>query len=238
MPATAPQQPTPAPPAGNDPNAQMRVVVGPIVLAYPKLFTPAPRMNSNDPNDVHYSMEGFIYASNPKVQEILQKLGAAASYAAAAEWQGRQVNMTHQPIRLLSEKEGYAGEGGWFIRANSKQKPSVVKGEPIVPATQDDIYAGCLVYVSLKADAYDQKGSRGVKWFLNSVWKVAEGTPLAASRTGEQDFSHLVGQVAVSIAQTGPDTSAFVQQFVPQQYPSMPAPQQYAPGPTGFPPNM
>jgi len=185
----------------------LRINAGPFVLSYPSLFVARKKMGVPKPGEapsLQYSCELMMYSNNPKAGETYQLLTAAANQVCMAKF-GKTVDspiFKNKPVRDLAEKQN-ATETGFFISARSSQPPSIVIGSPPVTVTNpDDVYAGCFVYVNITPSTYDFEGNRGVKWFLNSVWKVADGPRLAAVRDGAQDFADLVGKVEVNLAPT------------------------------------
>lgn len=204
------QSVTHAPPAMASADDKIRVVVGPFVLSYPSLFVPKAKMGEKlQPGQqatMRFSGEFMVYAASPEAGAIYQKLTDAANTVAMQKF-GKTTDspiFRNKPVRNLAEREKYQGPAGFFITANSSQKPSIVVGDPPTACTDpDELYAGCLVYINVAPSAYDVDGSKGVKWFLNSVWKVGEGPRLAVERDGTSDFAHLVGKVAVNVAPSG-----------------------------------
>ncbi len=201
------QSSTPAPqgqPVGAE---KVRITVGPFVLSYPSLFVPKAKMGEKlQPGQMptmRFSAELMCYADAPEAAELYKKLISAANQVCVPKF-GKTVDspiFRNKPVRDLAEREKYVGKPGFFISANSSQKPSVVIGNPPVAAVDpDDLYAGCIVYANLTPSTYDNE-SKGVKWFLNSVWKVGEGPRLAVERDSAADFTHLLGSVPVSVGQ-------------------------------------
>jgi hypothetical protein len=221
--------------------------IGPFVLSYPSLFVPKAKMGEKlQPGQLptmRYSGEFMVYMDSPEAGAIYQKLTEAANIIAMQKF-GKTTDspiFRNKPVRNLQEREKYQGKPGFFITANSSQKPAVVVGNPPVAVTDpEDLYAGCLVYINIAPFAYDAEGSKGVKWFLNSVWKVGEGPRLSVERDGASDFAHLVGQVPVNVLPSGhaaqavppaADMPPWMQQqvAVPQPaFQNMPAQPQYA----------
>jgi hypothetical protein len=104
-------------------------------------------------------------------------------------------------IRDLAEKEGWAGEPGLFIRANSTKKPLVRKGKPPQPVVdEDEVYAGAIVYAGLNASAYEAQGNKGIKFYLNEVLVVADGPRLAPERSS---LDGMIDQIEFSLGGGG-----------------------------------
>lgn len=187
-------------------SATPRVTIGPFVLSYPNLFVARQKMGQPKPGEqpsMQYSCELLCYSSNPQAGAIYNALMQAANAVSMAKF-GKSADSAmfrNKPIRSLAERENSA-EPGFFLSARTTQKPSVVVGSPPVACTDpDELYAGCHVYVNVTPGTYDFEGNKGVKWYLNSVWKVAEGPRLAPVRDAASDFASLVGTVQVNLAQ-------------------------------------
>lgn len=241
MPAASSVPPQQSVPASQDPS---RVTVGPLVISYPNLFIPR-RKDAKDPSSpLMYSAEFICFAENTAYQAIAQKLMAAAEVVCQEKFKKSINTMEKQPLRSIKIRPGHENRDGFFFGANSNAqygKPNVYVGNPAVPVVDPDIiYPGALVYVSLKAGAYESNGNRGIKFYLNSVLKCADGTPLVAPRDATRDFADIMGEI--------PTTAAFAPPAAPQGFSMPPAvsptpPQGYAAppmvgyaAPPGYPP--
>lgn len=255
--ANLPQQST-APQTQAAPTADpCRIVIGPVVLSYPSLFTPKAKgmgkLKPGETAELQYSAEFYVYQSNPRAGQIIQLMQTAVNTAAANKWNQRIPNFSHQPVRNLAEKKDYTGEPGLFLRTKSTQKPVCIKGPDQQPADTEDMYAGAIVYASVTAYPYsfDNGMNNGIGWFLNNVWKCAEGPRLASRVDITEEFASVAGQIEFNMAppQGGPAMPPMhPMQTMPAGYPQMPAPGYppqappfAAPGypqmpPTGYPP--
>jgi hypothetical protein len=249
MPAASTTQPTSRPDTPDD-----RITVGPFILSYPHLFVPRPKMGftpkPGETPKLEYSCELICYSSSPAANQIYTQLQQAANTVSMRKFQRGLDGLKNQPIRSLAEKKTPPAEPGFFLSANTTQKPATVVGDPPVAVVDpEEMYAGCFVYANLTPAAYDVDLSRGVKWYLNSVWKVGDGPRLAPARDAADHYAHLVGKVPMNLAPPvqQPQYAPPVQQYAPpaqqpqyappvQQY--APPVQQYAPPgpPTGYPP--
>ena len=228
----------PAAPQGQPVNDPTRVTVGPVVISYPNLFIPR-RKDAKDPNSpMTYSAEFLIYHDNPKGQQLINQLMAAADIVCQEKFKRSIHTMEKKPVRDLAVRQ--SDKPGFFFSANSSNKPTVLAGNPPMPVTDSEVvYAGSLVYVAVKAAAYENNGNRGIKFFLNSVWKVADGTPLVAKRDALADFQGVMGEVGQYAA--APVQAAPQAYYPPQpqmaQVPPMPGQPPMAYGmPPGYPP--
>jgi len=201
------QSSTPAPQGQPAQAERVKITAGPFVLSYPSLFVPKAKMGEKlQPGQtptLKYTAEFMCYADAPEAGELYKKLMDAANQVAMSKF-GKTLDspiFRNKPVRNLAEREKYVGKPGFFISANSTQKPAVVIGNPAVAATDpDQLYAGCIVYANLTPAWYENE-SKGVKWYLNSVWKVGEGPRLTIERDPSSDFAHLMGVVPVSVGQ-------------------------------------
>lgn len=245
MPAasSAPQQPAPA---AQDPT---RVTVGPLVISYPNLFIPR-RKDAKDPNSpLMFSAEFICFAENPAYQAIAQKLMAAAEVVCQEKFKRSINTMEKQPLRPIKIRPGHENREGFFFGANSNanfSKPQVFVGNPPQPVTDPDvIYPGAIVYVGVKAGAYESNGNKGIKFYLNSVLKCADGTPLVAPRDATRDFADIMGEIPMTTvfappaAAYGAPAGFAMPPAMPPGPPQMPAypPQGYAAPPVhpGYP---
>ena len=246
-----PQQSTTPLPQQPTATMQERVVVGPVVLSYPKLVTPD-RQGDDEDGEAKYSAELYIYQDNPQLQKIMTQLHDAVNYVVRAKWPNGAPRFPNLPIRGLQEKDPakYTGPPGFFLRANSTQRPWLGVGADRRPPVDDDeIYAGCLVYVGLTANAYqfkDKKNGnelRGVKWYLNSVLKVGDGPRLAGRVDGAKDFEGVINDIQFQFQQPDFTQQSGMTQYAPPQQmagypPQMMLPPGQAPQQMGYPPQQ
>ena len=229
MPAQSSQ---PAPQQSNMVDDPTRVVVGPVVISYPNLFIPRAKDNK-DPNSARvFSAEFLVYQDNPKFQQIYQQLMAAAEVVCQDKFKRSINTMEKKPVRDLAVRN--SEKPGFFFSANTVKKPAVLAGNPPMPVTDSDIiYPGAIVYVTVRAGFYENSGNRGIKFWLNSVLKVADGTPLVANRNAADDFSSVMAEAQQYMQSAVPAYSAPT--FAPPQQPAAPV---YANVPVapGYPP--
>jgi hypothetical protein len=166
-----------------------------------------------------YSAELMCYADAPEAGALYAKLMDAANQVALPKF-GKTLDspiFRNKPVRNLAEREKYVGKPGFFISANSTQKPAVVIGNPPVAAVDpDELYAGCIVYANLTPAWYDNE-SKGVKWYLNSVWKVGEGPRLAVEKDPTSDYAHLIGVVPITVGHPVAPPAAEMPPWMQQQ---------------------
>jgi hypothetical protein len=177
-----------------------RVVTPEATLSFPALFSPKAFSEGDTPK---YECE-LIFKDGTD----LSAMKKAAEHVAREHWGADIPKSLRSPFRDGStDREGKPEyEGATFMRAWSKSKPSVVMGpnhEPVLD--ESDVYSGCIVRVSVTAFAYDNKGNKGVSFYLNNVWKLRDGAPLASRVSAEDDFAG----VAVDADAFGADDTPF-----------------------------
>lgn len=104
------------------------------------------------------------------------------NYMAASTW--------GNPFRDGNEKPDYEGYPKMvFVRTSSKFSIPVVDAssppliiEPPAPNEVDPIYAGAYYRATVRAHAYDFNGKRGVKFYLCTLQKLAEGESFGGAR--------------------------------------------------------
>lgn len=241
------QSHSPAPAPQDTPQQDTRVVVGPCVLSYPKLFTPQHKMGDKT-QPLVYSAEFLVYQSNPQMQAIYQKLYTVASAVAMSVFRLPLEKLSRSPLRSLADREG-SKEPGFFVTASTgaDKPPKILVGNPAQPCVDPEaFYAGAIVFASLTAAPYDKGGNRGVKFYLNSVLKAADGERLAPARSGAEDFAdvlHMIPQTPAAFAPPVQQSFAAPPQYAPPAQPGYAAPpmqqyvqppQQYAAPPQGY----
>lgn len=192
-------------PAPQNPKAQMddRLTIGPCIISYPALLVPKKSMR--DPNILEYGAEFIVLMETPEqvaqAQQIYQRMALVANTVSHAKFQRNADAFRNKPLRPLSERKGFESRPGFFFSARSghEYKPAALVGNPPVPATDpDQIYAGAIVYCTVKAGTYDNGGNQGVKWYLNSVLKVGDGPRLAGDHDPTDDYADILANMPVS----------------------------------------
>jgi len=216
------------------------ITVGPFLLNFPKLFRPdvyTAKGETPDPDAVpKYSCELWLYRSSKDFDHVYGQLQAALNAVSLDKfkipWDSPQFE--RRAIRDLAVKGGDI-EPGIFIRPSSSQPPKPVVGNPPRLATEDEIYAGCYVYANLNPAAFTNKG-KGLKWYLNGIWKTADGDRLTPERDPVAGFTHLLNVVQTQYRAEAPAGMQFPQAnaqmppaYPPQQQYGQQPPQQYPP---------
>lgn len=226
------------PPAGETSQSNS-ITVGPFLLNFPKLFRPdvyTAKGEKPDPTATpKFSCELWLLRSSPDFDRVYNELHTALNAVSIGAfkipWDSPQFE--RRAIRDLAVKGGDTPPG-IFIRPSSSQPPKPVVGDPPRLASEEEMYSGCFVYANLNPSSFTNKG-RGLKWYLNGIWKVADGERLTPERDPVSGFTHLLGKVQTqyrSEAPAGMQAPPPQMGQMPPAYPHQPQqqypPQQYA----------
>lgn len=184
-------------------------VVTPVFrVSYSHVFVPQPA--KNDPNKLIYSITGIF-----EPDADLSEMKRIAQEAKAKKWPDLGVIPKFKnPFRMgtpdeydLAKNPEY--DGKIIISMRSYNRAVAVVYGPDKKAFEiherEKFYSGCYAIANVSAFAFDGE-SKGVSFGLNSVWKIKDGEPLAASHNPESDFAE------VKLSDYGIDNSA---QFAP-----------------------
>lgn len=112
---------------------------------------------------------------------------------AVASWGGKFMSNFKTPLRdgdtERDTEKSPEYKGCYFINANTYNKPGVVDSGMNDILNKADLYSGCYGRVSLMPAAYHVDGNKGIKFYLNNVQKMAEGTPLSGVSNASDDFT-------------------------------------------------
>jgi len=225
------------PPAG-EASQSNSITVGPFLLNFPKLFRPdvyTAKGEKPDPTAIpKFSCELWLLRSSPDFDRVYNELHTALNAVSIGAfkipWDSPQFE--RRAIRDLAVKGGDTPPG-IFIRPSSSQPPKPVVGDPPRLASEEEMYSGCFVYANLNPSSFTNKG-RGLKWYLNGIWKVADGERLTPERDPVSGFTHLLGKVQTQYRSEAPAGMQAPPQMgqMPPAYPHQPQqqypPQQYA----------
>jgi hypothetical protein len=90
------------------------------------------------------------------------------------------------------EKEDAVYRGKYYFNASAKKAPGVVIGKDRSPATEDDVYSGMGIAVSVTAFGYNREGRKGLSWGLNNVWILNNCLPVLAGRvSADKEFADM-----------------------------------------------
>jgi len=157
-----------------------KIVIGPLRLSYPKLFVP----EANDKGVLKYSAAFLVPKSDTKtIAAINAAVEAAKVVGLTTKWNNKIPPNLKMPLRDGDvEKDAPEYAGHMFFNANSNNKPIVLdraKNKLDEDKFGEIIYAGCYVYASFNAFAFDEKGNRGLSLGLQGVMKWKDGERLA-----------------------------------------------------------
>ena len=125
----------------------------------------------------------------------LTPMKRAAYVATTEKWGDKRPKTLKNPFHSCSDRENQEGftPGGTYITARTKNKPQIVDQAKRPILTNDALYSGCYVRVSLRAFAFDRPDSKGVSFALLNIQKMSDGDRLDNRRTADQDFDPLPG---------------------------------------------
>lgn len=161
-------------------------------LSFFSLFSPDTR---GDSPDGKYKATILFDKNDPEVIAALkvmkkecQRIGAE-TFGADAKFELHFKDGNEKAEKYPDYKEHI------YISAKTKARPQVV-GPDLKNLEDGDLYAGCWVRASLTPFAYDQKGNRGVSFWLGNVQKIKDGEAFGGGRSNpEDDFEVLESQV-------------------------------------------
>lgn len=160
--------------------SDLRVITPQAILSYPNLFEP----RENQQGKLVYSAE-LVFTSGTDLSDMK----AAATAAAREQWGSNVPKGIRTPFDDRWEQFNYPGDS-IFVRTNTQSAPGIVVGPKRTICTEPaEFYAGAIVIAELTARAYDVSGSRGVKFFLNNIWKIRDGEPLVKGHSVADTFA-------------------------------------------------
>jgi len=169
-----------------------KVITGKVRLSYANIFTPKAMEGSTDEK---YSCCLLIDKNDkPTVNKINKAIEAAKAKGKSEKWNGKIPGGLKLPLRDGEERSDEHPEydGMYFINANNKQKPGVLKvengnKEEVLDPTE--VYSGCYALVSISFYPFNSNGNKGIACSLNNILKVADGEPLGGVTVdAETDF--------------------------------------------------
>ncbi len=178
--------------------AGMAIVKG--ILSYPHLHEMvAVRDSSGQPTgNPAYSCAVIIDKKDTKTLDALKE---ALNYAVQQgkekfKWTDATVNSKkfNNPLKDGDEEKADAKDyeevykGKYFINArNQKDAPQIVDINKNLITEERDIYAGCLVRVSVVAYCFDKGVNKGIALSLHNVQKLADGKRIGGGATNASD---------------------------------------------------
>lgn len=98
----------------------------------------------------------------------------------------RQSEMLAKGAKKGKVYEGFSENGGYF-NAETKNPPTIIGADGKTdtnPNAAGRFYSGCWARVKVFAQAYDQAGNQGVKYWLQAVQFIADDTKLGDDASG------------------------------------------------------
>lgn len=176
---------------------QTKVIIGEVKLSYVHLLKP----DAIEGSEPKYSVSLIIPKSDKAlVSKIKDGIDAATIIGVASKFGGKKPLALKTPLRDgdLERPDDDAYADSFFINANSKRPPEVVKSQivmgkrQLVPINDEqEIYSGCYGYASVNFFAYDSKGNRGIAAGLNNVLKTRDGEFLGGRCSADSDFADI-----------------------------------------------
>lgn len=170
--------------------------LGPVVVSFPKFFKPEAFEDGGDPK---YSGNFLIPLKSVKTIAKVEACIAAAKQLGKekkAKWKG----IVPKKLNIYCFREGEemrpddkAYKGMMVVVAKSDSKPACILKDG-TPASEEDIYSGVKVYVTVNFAPYDT-GSNGITCFLGNILKAEDSDRLDGRKSAEDDFSDLLEDV-------------------------------------------
>lgn len=177
---------------------EMAIVKG--ILSYPHLFEMQTMMDSNgNPNGkpaygcsvVFSKTDAKTRAELDAAIKVAIQKGKEKFHWNDAVTKNKNFKMpVHDGDEEKIDKPDYETmyKGKLYINCrNSRDMPQVVDINRAPIQEERDIYAGCLVRVSVSAFPYDTSGSRGIGLGLHNVQKLADGEHIGGGATSAYD---------------------------------------------------
>jgi hypothetical protein len=173
-----------------------KVVIGPVRLSYPALWEPRA---AEEGGKKKYSAVPLIPETDTAtLAKIDAAVKAAIEIGKTSKWDGKIPPPAKLKLPLRDgtdekpDSEEYAGMK--FLTANSDNKPQVSKkvaGKTVLIEDQDEVYAGCWVYMSINFYPFSANGNKGVAAGLGNILKCKDDTPFSGRSTAEEDFAEI-----------------------------------------------
>lgn len=163
-------------------------------IAFMKIWKP----ESYQGGDPKYSAV-FLIPKKLDISEIRKAIIKTAVKAFGEDYADRKnwAEGAKYPIRDGDKKKGdlQGFKGCWYITANSKFKPGVVRNDEErseIREEDGEIKSGDYVRALLTADDFDVSGNHGVKFYLQGIQKMADGEAFGGgARDLSAEFDHV-----------------------------------------------
>lgn len=162
------------------------------ILSYPHLFKPSSA--AKDGSNPKYSGQ-FLISKDEDIKAAQKACFAQAKEMFGADqkkWKNPKDGQFHWPIvdgdKIVDTQPEAAN--CWVIKGSSKGdfRPPIVVGKNKKPLTEAEAYPGSIVMASVKFQAFNNAGKRGVTVILEGVMKIADGKPLGEAKDAETLF--------------------------------------------------
>lgn len=176
--------------ANNDFTAT-KVITNKVRFSYLHVFEPTA---IDEGQDKKYSVSLIIPKSDKETIKKINNAIEAAKEAGKAKFNGKIPTNLKTPLRDGDEErpEDEAYEGAYFINANAKTKPGLVKkGDMGLVQIEDpeELYSGCFGRASITFYAFNTSGNKGIACGLNNLMKLEDGESLGGRVSAENDFA-------------------------------------------------
>lgn len=175
--------------------SETKVLLTNVRLSYPALFEP----QGFEGQEPKYSASLIIPKDDVQSLKVIKQAieNAKKEGTARGVWRGTKIPENLKiPLRDgdAERPDDPAYKNSYFINANSKYAPIVV-GKTIdkstgkaVRLTEEEVYPGCYVNVTINFFPYNAAGNKGIAAGLGNVQKEADGEPLGGKSPAEAEF--------------------------------------------------
>ena len=176
-------------------SSETKVLLTNVRLSYPALFVP----KGFEGQEPKYSACLIVPKDDLHSLEIIYQAieNAKKEGLARGVWKGAKIPENLKTPLRDGDKERAddpAFQHSYFINASSKYAPMVV-GKVLdrntgkaVRLTEEEVYPGCYVNVTINFYPYNAAGNKGIAAGLGNVQKEADGEPLGGRSTAEAEF--------------------------------------------------
>lgn len=172
---------------------ETKVMLTNVRLSYPHLFAPY----GFEGNAEKYSASLLVDKDDTETVSAIESAVKAATLDGTARlWGGKKPANLKLPLRDgdAERPDDSAYTNMYFFNASSKSAPQVVgkyldanTGKP-VQLTEEDVYPGCYVNVTVNFYPFNVSGNKGVAAGLGNVQKEGDGEHLDGFSSAEKDF--------------------------------------------------
>jgi hypothetical protein len=181
-------------------------------VAFPVLTTPRAPKNSNNPDNLQYSLVLLFTEADMQTPEFVTLKKAVADTCVEALGREKAAllikdNKIKLGFRYDVESSGFPPEYKCFIRMKTKNKPGMVDrfadpktGKPIPLADPSDLYSGSKARCLVSLKYWDVDGGKAVTWYVNHIQKTGDGERIDGRVAAEDAFEALEAAREVDIA--------------------------------------